>query len=656
MKSVSDYTGASIEKLGADVDSIINPYECLVGGFANLAEQVQDEDFLNNATYGLTRDYTETISLYYGTEISRYEEDGFYVDSSGWIPDEDWEPSKRPWFIDARKNPDKIVFSEPYVDSMTETICTTLSKAVFYDEKFAGVAAVDILLNDLSSEIDTIKISENCQINLITSDGLYVTHSDVSKIMEENFFERASVKEAGLIPEDFLTEETTVMLKNGKYYVVSKAGKTPWYIVAEGEIRDFTSESMTMINKMVVVLIILIIAASTILLLLSRKATKPFKTLAGNCKELAAGNLTLKFPEYSTKEAADLSGGFNNFTGSISALIEKVKSSTDEINTISQSISTSSGSINDSVFTTNTAINNASSSVEKQTDSINKIDGAVTTINGQTQTLLNEIDLQNNIINTSAESIETVVKNVITINKTIEETDSSVTGLVEASGANKDALNKSVDEIQDVKDKSAALMEMNEVIASVAEQTNLLAMNAAIEAAHAGEAGKGFAVVADEIRKLAETTSAQANSSSASLQAIQTQIDQISESSQAVENSFGDTIKQILAVAETVNKLKTTSEEQGQKAQSVLEALEKIKSSSEVVKNGAYTINERTSETNLICNNLKNLNDDVAKNLYACENYSKNLISSAETVNNVAQTAAQAVKGLQDSVSAFNVG
>jgi len=58
-----------------------------------------------------------------------------------------------------------------------------------------------------------------------------------------------------------------------------------------------------------------------------------------------------------------------------------------------------------------------------------------------------------------------------------------------------------------IRESSARIGEIIQVVEGVAFQTNLLALNAAVEAARAGEAGKGFAVVAAEVRALAARTS-----------------------------------------------------------------------------------------------------------------------------------------------------
>jgi methyl-accepting chemotaxis protein len=90
-----------------------------------------------------------------------------------------------------------------------------------------------------------------------------------------------------------------------------------------------------------------------------------------------------------------------------------------------------------------------------------------------------------------------------------------------------------------LRESSAAIGNVVNLIAQIARQTTLLALNSTIEAARAGEAGRGFAVVATEVKALAVQTQSATKEITKKIEALQkdtaASADAVHRISQAIE-------------------------------------------------------------------------------------------------------------------------
>jgi methyl-accepting chemotaxis protein len=141
------------------------------------------------------------LDLYYTNNYVWNQAGGFAAFAGGWIPDDDWDNTQRDWFIDAKKSSPTasaraIAFSEPYVDAETGEIIVTLSMTVFDGKgEDIGVIADDVTINDLQGMINETRAFPEQKIFIINADGLYITHEDISAVMEKDFFTEAGLEQ-----------------------------------------------------------------------------------------------------------------------------------------------------------------------------------------------------------------------------------------------------------------------------------------------------------------------------------------------------------------------------------------------------------------------------------------------------------------------------
>jgi len=139
-------------------------------------------------------------------------------------------------------------------------------------------------------------------------------------------------------------------------------------------------------------------------------------------------------------------------------------------------------------------------------------------------------------------------------------------------------------------ESSQEIGEIVELISDITEQTNVLALNAAIQAASAGEAGRGFSVVAEEVQRLADRSAEAAKQIAALVKTIQTDtqdaVAAMEKSTQGVvegtklSDAAGTALADIGRVsrqlAELIERIAGSTQEQASSADGVAHAIERI--------------------------------------------------------------------------------
>ncbi|MBQ0052508.1 MAG: methyl-accepting chemotaxis protein [Treponema sp.] len=655
---VGERTTSTTTQLSDSLVQDLTPIQVKLEDFECIAKNERDRDSLDTAIRGIAVNLTHCTSFYFATKQDCFSglEDGFYLDTSDWIPDEGWIPQQRDWYKDAVKNDGAIAVSEPYVDSMTNELCVTFSKAIHdNNHELLGVVSADLILNELCNVVEKVHASENDEVHLITDNGLYLTNNDSSKIMEANYLDETKVFDGGVSRNEYLSGETKNFIVNNRYYAVQKLKGLPWFAVVEGPISDFTGYYQKRIFYIFILIITLGIISSIFIFVFTRKTTSAFRKLSSSCTRLAEGDFTEEFVSYHIKEASELSMGFKNFSDGMKNLVKKISDASNVVSNSSEELSGTAENIGHSVDLTKSSIEGMNQAVQNQISAMNSVYQNVNSVVQKVNNLADEVKGQNDMIISSSSNIGDMMEKFMAITREMETVSDKVEQLVGLSLDNKKELEDSVKLIKVVQAESGSLLEMNKVISSVASQTNLLSMNAAIEAAHAGSVGAGFSVVAEEIRKLAETTSKQAKDSTASLKSIQSKINNITDSSTKVEESFGEIIGKIENISEVVTTLTGSVTEQGKKANSVLSSLSNMKNSSEKAAEDAVKIIQSTQDSLDSCAEMKERSKEVEENIKVCSESISNLKNAENQVVENSNETQKSVEELSEAIGKFKV-
>ncbi len=191
----------------------------------------------------------EEIEAFLVEESERYMEDidsnftgiyglfnGDYIDGIGWVPDADYVPQEREWYIAAQEAQGKPVIVSPYLDAKTGTIMVSVSQ-MLYDQE--SVISLDIVLNQIQVITQGINMDGMGYGFIIDKEGLVVAHSDetekgkdyssdseMSKLLERVYEEQGETFHMEINGEDCTVFSDVVM---NDWYVTMIISNTKLY-------------------------------------------------------------------------------------------------------------------------------------------------------------------------------------------------------------------------------------------------------------------------------------------------------------------------------------------------------------------------------------------------------------------------------------------
>ncbi|MCY9512604.1 methyl-accepting chemotaxis protein [Paenibacillus apiarius] len=536
-----------------------------------------------------------------------------------------YDPRTRPWYSEALANPDKVIMTDPYVDSVSGVLNMS-SVAVVKNASGnpVGVVGSDTSLGSLTQILKNIKIRSTGYVILLSKDGTILAHPRDAQLISKNISE-IGVPEFANIKEK-TTEHFEVQMDGTNYMTnLYTSDQTGWKYLSVVEKSELTQEAdkIGMVN--LITSSVCAILAVLLALAVASNISKPIQTVVANLKEISSGDFTREVPAH----------------------IQRKK---DEVGALGQSLQVMQSSIRNLVMEIRSAANTLAVSSEQlsahtaeSTNQIKEVDSIVKTVASGAETQMRGTEESSKAMEEMAIGIQRIAESTTSISETsLDTTDQAKHGnmLLQEAVQQMNTIDESVRNsgvlVQNLGDRSEQMAHIVDIITQIASQTNLLALNASIEASRAGEHGQGFAVVAHEVRKLAERSAASAREIAELIEETRDDARKAVQSMDNVRSSVGDGIHKVQNSGDMFQRILLEITDIANQIQDTSAVTEEMSAGSEEVLASVNEISHIAEKNAEHSSTLVEFTDQQLQDM-------STLMNNAEQLNQMAQTLSQMI-------------